>query len=261
VIGTGTTQTITAPGSYSLRISSLDGCYSYDTLNIAYSTAGFQITGTSYFCPDSSTELSISGVYTNPMWNSITPSDVIVIDTPGQVSLTAMSSWGCEITLTTLVTEATTPQTAINLTGTQLRAGAGFASYQWYLNGQIIPGATQLNYTPTANGDYSVEITSISGCSNFSPVFTFSSLGIESPEISIILYPNPFNDYITIDGLASDVHVRMLDITGRKVLEQHVVAQSITQINTTLLNNGVYLLMLLDSEGNVLSNTRIVCQH
>jgi hypothetical protein len=261
VIGTSFNQLVSNPGSYSVSIYTLDGCRAYDTLAVSYSTAGFQISGTTYFCPNSSTVLSISGNYSNPIWNSISSSDSITINTEGPVSLTALSTSGCEVTLTTNVTEATTPQTSISLIGTQLRAGAGFAAYQWYFNGQAISGATQLNYTPTANGNYTVEITSISGCSNFSPVYVFDVLSIHDIQNNIAIYPNPFNTELTISGLTSNMLIRVMDITGRKVFEQQLQSNATIELNTTALNNGIYVLMLLDSEENVLSASRIICQH
>lgn len=48
-----------------------------------------------------------------------------------------------------------------------LTASSG-ATYQWYLNGSLIPGATQLNYTATIPGHYNVLVTNAIGCSDTS---------------------------------------------------------------------------------------------
>ena len=46
-------------------------------------------------------------------------------------------------------------------------ANANAASYQWYLNGVIISGATNSTYLATQPGIYSVQLTSSFGCDNF----------------------------------------------------------------------------------------------
>ncbi|MBS1657885.1 MAG: T9SS type A sorting domain-containing protein [Bacteroidetes bacterium] len=44
---------------------------------------------------------------------------------------------------------------------------------QWYVNGEIIPGATGQFLTPSQNGTYSVVVTNSSGCQSTSGEFTF----------------------------------------------------------------------------------------
>jgi gliding motility-associated-like protein len=65
-------------------------------------------------------------------------------------------------------------------------AGNAGASYQWYQNGTAISGATSQNYTPTAAGTYSVDVTN-NGCTsngsmsltiNPAPVFTIADTNI-----------------------------------------------------------------------------------
>jgi gliding motility-associated-like protein len=67
-----------------------------------------------------------------------------------------------------------------------LDAGNAGATYQWYQNGTAIGGATSQNYTPTAAGTYSVDVTN-NGCTsngsmlltiNPAPVFTIADTNI-----------------------------------------------------------------------------------
>lgn len=48
-----------------------------------------------------------------------------------------------------------------------LNCNASAASYQWYLNGVVIQGATNSTYLATQPGIYSVQLTSSFGCDNF----------------------------------------------------------------------------------------------
>ena len=54
---------------------------------------------------------------------------------------------------------------------TQLFATEGDV-YLWYLNGTAISGADEQDYTPTQEGDYSVSVTNLDGCTDVSDVFT-----------------------------------------------------------------------------------------
>jgi len=45
-------------------------------------------------------------------------------------------------------------------------------SYQWYLNGQPVPGATSGFYFPTQSGDYQVQVTDGIGCAGLSDTLT-----------------------------------------------------------------------------------------
>jgi hypothetical protein len=66
-------------------------------------------------------------------------------------------------------------------------------SYQWYLNGALIPGATSQSYEPQQGGDYTVLITDANGCSSLSEPFTFIPVGMaESGRfiVSIIISDN-----------------------------------------------------------------------
>jgi len=75
-----------------------------------------------------------------------------------------------------------------------LDAGNAGASYQWYQNGTAIGGATSQNYTPTAAGTYSVDVTN-NGCTsngsmsltiNPAPVFALADTNICNDGSAII---------------------------------------------------------------------------
>ncbi len=53
--------------------------------------------------------------------------------------------------------------------GTVLLSASGGNSYQWLLNGVIIPGATSSTYLATQPGVYTVNAVSINGCSALAP--------------------------------------------------------------------------------------------
>lgn len=100
-----------------------------------------------------------------------------VFNTPGTyvVTLTATNTLGTVSTSHTVVVSANPANPTITQTGTILQT-ASATTYQWYLNGNPIGGATSQTYNATTvAGDYTVEITNASGCSALSAVYSYTT--------------------------------------------------------------------------------------
>jgi hypothetical protein len=83
------------------------------------------------------------------------------------VMLIASNSSGID---TIVVNNAVSYTPAINFSPIQqqedtLISVPGYFSYQWFINGNLINGATDYFYVATQNGDYSVQVTDSNGCS------------------------------------------------------------------------------------------------
>lgn len=76
------------------------------------------------------------------------------------------------------ITVTISPTGTVNIcpTSTQTLTAMLGASYQWYLNGSPIPGATSQTYSTSAVGNYSAEVTMTTGCSGTSAVTTIGHL-------------------------------------------------------------------------------------
>lgn len=100
------------------------------------------------------------------------------------------------------------------------------AAYQWYLEGEMIPGATEAVFTATVDGFYMLETVNESGCSTFSDPFSVMTTGIESPSsaFNFGVYPNPFTQLAQISYTLTEnstVRIELYDLTG-KLVEQLV---------------------------------------
>jgi hypothetical protein len=144
----------------------------------------------------------------------------------------------------------TTPATPnITQNGTTLQA-SGANTYQWYLNGAPISGATSSSFTPTTSGSYQVAAVETGGCrSDLSEaiVVTISTSGIvEMDKGTLVLYPNPSNGMLTISGeaFASNDVVRVFDISGQLV---HQVSAT-KNIDLGTLANGLYIVHLIQQD-------------
>lgn len=139
--------------------------------------------------------------------------------------------------------------------------GAGLA-YQWLKNNVSISGATSLTYTVSANGYYRIQVTKTStGCSKLSANLSLTTVvcrnenEISANEISV--FPNPFNQVITIDfGNMNPDYFELIDVTGR-ILETKIIS-NIPKIETGKnLSSGIYIARLW-KEGEIISNIKVV---
>ncbi len=94
-----------------------------------------------------------------------------------------------------------TPLGSLDICGTgsvilQADAGEGY-TYQWYRNDTSIAGATNLQYTATIVGLYTVHISNLSNCSNTSSAINviyncrINENNSGSEQAKVFLYPNP----------------------------------------------------------------------
>ena len=78
-------------------------------------------------------------------------------------------------------------------------------------------------------------------------------------EMKLTIYPNPANDVINIAVENNDaaLNVEVLDLAGRSMVKTRLNQQQLA-ISTESIVNGVYLVKLSDSEGNILSIEKLV---
>jgi hypothetical protein len=70
---------------------------------------------------------------------------------------------------------------------------------QWYLNGAIIPGATQPSYAFLQDGWYGLSVIDTFGCAAMADSMYISTVGIPvHDELTVSIFPNPMSDEIKI---------------------------------------------------------------
>jgi len=148
------------------------------------------------------------------------------------------------------VTELAVPAVNITESNNLLTATTG-NSYQWYFNGNPIPGATNQTHLANQVGDYSVEVTFANGCPGLSDAFTLNSLaGLDDKEnFGIRVYPVPTADVVTIEVPTSgEFMVVITDQSGRSVFEELVELDQKISINVTAFDNGIYYVTVVQDQ-------------
>ena len=154
------------------------------------------------------------------------------------------------------VSEAPSATISTNEDGT-LQASQG-DSYQWYLDGEAIAatsGGTAQIITPSASGDYTVEVFNAAGCSTLSAAVSLVVSGFSDQLAGEVqVYPNPTHGQVqvTINNLTmKPIHLQVTNLQGQivwdsKLAKTEQVAN--TSLDLTHLGAGVYLLIISQEE-------------
>ncbi|HET8859829.1 PKD domain-containing protein [Marivirga sp.] len=138
-------------------------------------------------------------------------------------------------------------------------------SYQWFLAGDSIPGATERAYLAEEQGFYSVavKIESCVGFSNSNNVITSNDSPLTR---SFTAFPNPLKDNKELNisfenEYIGKYHVEIYSLNGRKIFSQHFNKHAQKEENAISLNNtekGLYLVRV--STGKQSTQMKIVIE-
>lgn len=242
-----------------LKASTLDGCQttifdnivSYELVNVpqVLSVTGASVcnTGNATLTAQASSEAVAyrwydsqlnDATYVQTVGNALT---LEAVNESKSYYVTTLNKNGCEsLTRTEVSVQVTTVNTPeVSLNGTTLLSSSATGN-QWYKNGVIIPGATSSSYEVTETGIYTVEVTT-NTCSVVSAEITVAITGLEfKEEQSVALYPNPVNDWLTIE-LAEHLvtQIKSLSLVDTKGV-------LITTYNPEEITNGSLSISLVD---------------
>lgn len=133
--------------------------------------------------------------------------------------------------------------------GANLSATTSGATYQWLSCNpyQIISGATNQNYTATANGDYAVIVTE-NGCTDTSACVTVMGIGLDNNEIDegISIYPNPTKNKLYVNSgsikVEPQTNIEIYNTLGQLLLTKDINPHTQTGLDISHLAKGMYYL-------------------
>ena len=196
-----------------------------------------------------------------PVGNSATYTNAAITNN-SIVTCVLTSNATCATSTTASSTAITMTVNAIPSTPTISQSGAVFTSSsatgnQWYKDGVLIAGATNQTYTATANGIYTVVVTT-SGCSSSSSVGS-SMTGVGIAETTndgthFNVFPNPSNGVFNLVFTATEISeytVTLKNVVGQIIFEEKLVnfdGNYSKAFDVTTYGQGQYFLTLTNKE-------------
>jgi hypothetical protein len=151
------------------------------------------------------------------------------------------------------ITVNTAPVAIIHWNGTQLFSPISFYSYQWYLNGVLIPGATGQYYTPTQTGLYYVMVSNENGCKSLSPNYNLLTLSINNLSTpSLPIYPNPTSGMLQVDNFKEGT------LYVYNAMGQLIIQQTEPIIDLSKQANGIYHIRAYNQAQELIGIGRVV---
>lgn len=122
--------------------------------------------------------------------------------------------------------------------------------YQWFLDGEPIPGADSTSLEVTETGDYTVVATNENGCSAESePLSYTSTVNVSEVTPSIFkLYPNPATETVNIELTSSKniTSVSLIDVMGRVIIQKTGSFEDGIQLDVSNQQPGYFIIQLSD---------------
>jgi len=175
--------------------------------------------------------------------------NLIVTPTTSQIYYLFDSVNGtCVDTLITVISV----NTNLTQSGATLTANATPATYQWLACDAVfspISGETNQSFTATADGNYAVIVTE-GGCADTSACYLVTGVGLENrfDENGIKVYPNPANEYLTVEGCKPGSIIKLHDIGGKTLIQTTTLSNKQILYGLIDLSKGIYMLEVNNTE-------------
>lgn len=227
-------------------------CSSDTVVNVAVAASlapGITVTGSRKLCQGDSVLLDAGAGYTNYLWSTGDTTQAIIVRQTGSYTVTVRDAGGCSgisPTPINIVVNPLPPAPVITQADDTLAvvSADSVASYQWMLDGVMIPAATGRRYAPTTEGSYTVAITDTNGCGGVSAPFDYISL---AGTAVVGILPSQ------IQGAPGDV----VDVPIVLAASQNLTVRNAKEFTATLRFNRT-LLLPLQNVGVVQGRDRVV---
>jgi uncharacterized repeat protein (TIGR01451 family) len=237
---------VTSSGNYFVTVTDANNCSTSASLSVMVNplpTASITPSGPTTFCVGDSVTLT-SSVSNSYLWSTNATSQSITVNSSGSYTVTVTDANNCSSAspVTTVTVNSNPPVPNIIQVLDSLVSDLA-NGYQWYFNNVLIPGATSHAYHPTQNGNYSVVITDMNGCTASSTSYPYFPTSINNVTTGddILIYPNPAGDELIIEnGQLIIENVEVWDMVGRRCLTKVFTERVGVRLDVSSLVEGIY---------------------
>jgi len=185
----------------------------------------------------------------------------ITITNPGRASILASQSGDVNYNAAESVLQSfciLPPKPTITaITGGSQLTSSSTVGNQWYLNGIILPGATDSTLDAVEQGVYTVQVTINQCISAISDGMTFTITGInEEVNNKLVLYPNPVTGILNVKlntwSKAAVTTVTVINTEGKYFIANHEMnhINGKFELDVSAWPKGLYNIIVEDAEGN-----------
>ncbi len=152
-------------------------------------------------------------------------------------------------------------QLSVNFQSTSLNAD----SIKWNFGDGTYDTASSPHHTFPNSGSFQVCLTAINWCSTktYCSQINVSGLGISMLNAynGVSLFPNPASDELNIRMADGIYKIEIFDLVGKSIFAERLfINHSAAKINVKILKDGIYLIKLKDSSGNI-NTSRFAVKH
>ncbi len=188
-------------------------------------------------------------------WNTGSADSVLTINEEGTYWVSYSN--GCHFYVDTFEVQTSDIEAVIRVDTFNLSTTVPYKTYQWLLNGQVIPGATSAVYTVTENGDYAVVVTDDRGCVDTSEIYKVTNVKgafiTDLPGETIRVYPNPAIDEVMVSTPA-EINITITSVEGRVVKRMDKAGS----VNISNLQVGIYFMCFYDKDRNLIKVEKLI---
>ena len=265
-IGTGQTISVSEGGQYSVTAEDANGCVGTSTVaNVTVQPLPQPLAtadGPTEFCEGDFVVLSTAPNQGSYQWEITNGNGAttIVLES-GDYFVTVTNEFGCVGVSNTISVDVTPMDPAVILAnGNDLTVDPPGNGYQWFLNGDPIPGSTDITYTAIESGNYHVEYIGPNGCPTITDLLEFTlQIGIDELSLfeNLEVYPNPGKGQFTIRGLMSkyeEVTIELTNMLGQNLQPAIVLGSTndfVQPVDISGYANGVYFIRIHAAESIV----------
>ncbi|MEA1873996.1 MAG: T9SS type A sorting domain-containing protein [Bacteroidota bacterium] len=160
----------------------------------------------------------------------------------------------CEESTTFDVTVLEVPEATITQVGFDLSTDAT-GNIQWYLDDDVIDGATEASYSCTVDGDYYIIVTFDNNCESQSNTITVTGTDVENYAANQFrIYPNPNSGILKIDN-AEGAQIQIINQLGQIVASSNIDDDA-KELNLSDFPNGTYIVKIIHND--IVSTSKIL---
>ena len=161
-----------------------------------------------------------------------------------------LSVYGCDSVITTNLTVISI-DAGVSAEGGVLTANSAEGSYRWLDcdNGNsVISGENGQSFTPSASGNYAVEIT-VDDCVAISECTYVEIVGVNmATNKEFTVYPNPGKGIFTVknyEKATDELRLEVINARGEKVMERQLAGEDEFKIDLSGSKSGIYVLRII----------------